>query len=158
MRRILACFTAAAFVAGSLAAGGPAPAVAAPAPANVATALDGGVLLAAWHGRAHRHFRHHYRAIGPRVYYPRRYYGGGYRYRPYYGGYGPYYGDHYPYYRPDPGAAIAAGIIGLAAGAIAHQARPRRHVVRASSCSALRGYSPRTHTFIGRDGRRHYCR
>src|SRR5690242_18321897 len=47
-----------------------------------------------------------------------------------------YYGDTYyrgPYYRhryyePDPGAAVAMGILGAAAGAIAHQAyHHRRH-------------------------------
>lgn len=100
-----------------------------------------------------------------RPYYGRPYYGrpyyGGYRYRPYYGGYyRPYYGYGYGY---DPGAAVAAGIFGLAAGAIASSAiagPPRRYDSSwVAYCSRkYKSFNPRTGTYLGYDGRRHVCR
>ena len=59
--------------------------------------------------------------------------------------------------RPDPGAAIAAGIIGLAAGAIiAGSASQNRHVQRC--LNTYRSYDPSSDTYVGRDGRRRLCR
>ena len=97
--------------------------------------------------------------------------GGGYRsgsgdgYRPAYGrDYrnshdNRYYGNRYHggYDRgPDAGAAVAAGIIGLATGAIAAGAlSQRRHA--AVNCTHYRSYNPRTGTYIGRSGRRYAC-
>lgn len=90
-----------------------------------------------------------------------------------------YYGDHYGY---DPGAAVVAGIFGLAAGAIIagalapplHPAAPYRVAPRrvapyrvapsyATSdiayCSRkYRSFDPVSFTYLGYDGRRHYCR
>jgi len=81
--------------------------------------------------------------------------------------------DTYPpfYYRPDPGAAVAAGIIGLATGAILGQAlavppQPRRAPrVQYYDANAItycarkyRSFDPNSFTFLGYDGRRHYCR
>jgi len=97
-------------------------------------------------------------------------YGGGprYGYGPGYGyGYGPRYGGYYgrPYYR-DNGAAAAAGVIGLATGAIIggaianQQAAP---VYAAPSGNAAycaqryRSYNPATGTYRGYDGYEHPC-
>ncbi|WP_276200099.1 BA14K family protein [Chelatococcus sp. XZ-Ab1] len=108
-----------------------------------------------------------------RPYYPRPYYARPYYARPYYAR--PYYGDYYRpyyyggYYRPyygygyDPGAAIAAGIFGLAAGAIASSAiaaPPRRYDAGwVAYCSRkYKSFNPRTGTYLGYDGRRHVCR
>lgn len=130
----------------------------------------------------------------------------GYRY-----GHRGYYDDRFTYrhpygrrgyrnYRHDPGAAVAAGIFGLAAGAIisgalapqpmynvppqpfygvparpvyrvapraVHRAAPRpgdRLIGRYSAsdltyCSRkYRSFDPASFTFLGYDGRRHYCR
>jgi len=99
-----------------------------------------------------------YRGGGPRAGYVRRgyaprYYGGPrYGYRPYYR---PYYGRPYYY---DPGPAIAAGIIGLAASAAIANARPRGVRRSVAWCAAhYRSYDRRTRTYLGYDGRRHYC-
>ncbi|MER2605458.1 MAG: BA14K family protein [Siculibacillus sp.] len=61
----------------------------------------------------------------------------------------------------DPGAAVAAGVIGLAAGAIiagaaADGARGDRHVQRC--LNRYRSYDPSTDTYIGNDGRARRCR
>lgn len=102
-------------------------------------------------------------------------YGGGYGHNPYYGsrpaygrgygygyGGGPGYGYGYerPYYRErryDPGAAVAAGVVGLAAGAILSGALSQRgrHTV---SCTQYRTYNPQTGTYVGRGGKRYACR
>jgi BA14K-like protein. len=114
-----------------------------------------------YYGRSYYPRRYYGRAYYGRPYYGRPYYGG-YRYRPYYYGgyYRPYYGYGYGY---DPGAAVAAGIFGLAAGAIASSAiasPPRRY--RSSwvaYCSRkYKSFNPRTGTYLGYDGRRHVCR
>jgi hypothetical protein len=101
----------------------------------------------------------------------------GYGARPAYGysspyGYGspyaqPYYGNGYsgngyyePYYRErsDNGAAVAAGVMGLAAGAILGGALSQRSQTSGVSCTQYRSYNPRTGTFIGRNGVRYACR
>lgn len=111
----------------------------------------------------------------------RRYYGGGPGYyrgprAGYYGrgydrGYSNrgYYGSPYGYYRRDRGNAAAAGIAGLAAGALIGgaiasqqaQAAPRYGVVDQNSvayCSRrYRSYDPASGTFLGNDGLRHRC-
>jgi hypothetical protein len=93
----------------------------------------------------------------------------------------PIYRDH----RYDPGAAVAAGIIGLATGAIiagalapqpvypvaphrvapySHRVVPHRvapHYTRSDLdyCSRkYRSFDPVSFTYLGYDGRRHYCR
>jgi hypothetical protein len=86
----------------------------------------------------------------------RRYYGGG-PYRPY--PYRPYYRER----RSDAGAAVAAGIIGLAAGAIiAGAASAPPPAVRDQAwidyCfSKYRSFDPASGTYLGYDGLRHYC-
>ncbi|WP_052341597.1 BA14K family protein [Salinarimonas rosea] len=112
---------------------------------------------------------------GPVYYDRRRYYDGYvyerrpirprtvYRYR--------YPRDTYPpVYRRDPGAAVAAGIIGLATGAILGQAlaapppavrapRVRYDADAIAYCARkYRSFDPNSFTFLGYDGRRHYCR
>lgn len=78
----------------------------------------------------------------------RGYYGGNYGYR---GGYGGYYDDGY-----DPGAAIAGGIIGLAAGAMLGNALS--HGSSVGWCEAhYRSYDPGSRSFLGNDGMRHPC-
>ncbi|MBO0904379.1 BA14K family protein [Jiella sonneratiae] len=82
---------------------------------------------------------------------------------------------HYRYRHHDNGAAVGAGIAGLAIGAIVggaladhghyyrravpvYRVHPgaRGHVAR---CDAhYRSYNPRTDTFVGYDGRHHRCR
>ncbi|MGP9819039.1 BA14K family protein [Salinarimonas sp. NSM] len=75
-----------------------------------------------------------------------------------------------PVYRHDPGAAVAAGIIGLATGAILGQAlaapppvvrapRVRYDADAIAYCARrYRSFDPHSFTFLGYDGRRHYCR
>lgn len=100
---------------------------------------------------------------GPQPYYGgNRYYGRGY----YYGDGGYYGGRSYRHRRNNGGAIAAAGIVGLAAGVIAGQAmaQPRyaspapvygnRH---AYCYSRYRSYDARSGTYLGYDGRRHYC-
>jgi hypothetical protein len=98
----------------------------------------------------------------------RRYYGGpryGYYGRGYYGR--GYYGPRYGYYRR--GNAAAAGIAGLAAGALIGgaiasqqaQAAPT-YVVPGQNALAYcsrryRSYDPASGTFLGNDGLRHPC-
>ena len=110
----------------------------------------------------------------------RRYYGGGpgyYRGGPgYYRG-GPrygysdrgYYGRPYGYYRRDRGNAAAAGIAGLAAGALIGgaiasqqaQAAPVYGVQDPNTVAyctrRYRSYDPASGTFLGNDGLRHPC-
>lgn len=99
-----------------------------------------------------------------------------------------YYGGYYGgYYDHDPGAAVVAGIFGLAAGAIIagalappvypvapyraaphrvapHRVSPYRVSPRYATsdvayCSRkYRSFDPVSFTYLGYDGRRHYCR
>jgi hypothetical protein len=100
-------------------------------------------------------------AYGARPYYgrpayARPYYGGGYGGGGYYGGPG-YYGGS-PYYERDnnAGAAVAAGVIGLAAGAMLGAAMSQQN--RSVACTQYRTYDPRSGTYIGKGGRRYACR
>ncbi len=81
-----------------------------------------------------------------------------------------YYGNRY-YHRQHRGngAAVAAGVVGLAAGVLAAQAlsQPRyapAPVYRgggdwyAYCASKYRSFDPASGTYLGYDGRRHYCR
>lgn len=78
-----------------------------------------------------------------------RYYGGGPRY--YHGG------PRYYHHDDDGGAALAAGIVGLAAGAmIAGAASGNGHVARCSR--TYRSYDPDSDTFIDRHGNTRRCR
>ncbi|MFN3688785.1 BA14K family protein [Salinarimonas sp.] len=83
----------------------------------------------------------------------------------------PYPRDFYPPYAYDPGAAIAAGIVGLAAGAVLGQVltapavpvAPRARVAYgpaeiAYCARKYRSFDRATLTFLGYDGRRHLCR
>ncbi len=62
----------------------------------------------------------------------------------------------------DAGAAVAAGIIGLAIGAIAAGAAQQNrgggnsHIRRCMN--KYRSYDPGTNTYLGHDGNRYYCR
>jgi hypothetical protein len=97
-------------------------------------------------------------------YYGRPVYRGRYYGRPYYGR--PHYGR---YYRHDRGSAAAAGIAGLAAGALIGgaiasqqaQAAPTYVVPNQSAhayCSQrFRSYDPASGTYLGYDGIRHPC-
>lgn len=94
-----------------------------------------------------------------------RYYGRrGYYARPGYYGRRGYYGR--PYRRIDPGAAAAAGIAGLATGAIIggalanqQQALPRTaDPDYIAYCSRkYRSFDPASGTYLGYDGERHAC-
>jgi hypothetical protein len=101
-------------------------------------------------------------AEGYTQYYRRGYYG-----RPYYGR--PYYGR--PYYR-DNGAAVAAGVAGVAAGAliagaIANQAAAQPALpappgtvspsVAAYCAKKFRSYDPMTGTYLSSNGMRLVC-
>lgn len=94
---------------------------------------------------------------GPGPQYGNRHYGGGPRH---YNGGPRYYGGGPRYYRhggDDGGAAVAAGIIGLAAGAmIAGAASGNGHVARCSR--TYRSYDPRSDTFVDRYGNTRRCR
>ncbi len=109
---------------------------------------------------------------GPGKVYPyagRSYYGG-YRNPRGYGRYRPYYS--HGRYRYDDGAAVAAGVAGLAVGAIlgGALAAPRQPAyVYANPApwtpawyryceSRYRSFDPGSGTFLGYDGRRHFCR
>lgn len=71
------------------------------------------------------------------------------------------------YYYDNTGALIAAGMIGLAAGAIAGaalsqpSAPPPQQVITSDQIAACarryRSYDPRTGTYLGNDGYRHPC-
>jgi hypothetical protein len=86
-------------------------------------------------------------------------------------GYRPYYRDRY-YYRRDNGAAVAAGVAGIAAGAliagaIANQAQAQPAVpappgtvdpqVAAYCARKYRSYDPGTGTFLATNGMRYVC-
>ena len=84
-------------------------------------------------------------------------------------GYRPYYRDRL-YYRRDNGAAVAAGVAGLAAGAliagaIASQAQPAAPQppgivdpqVAAYCARKYRSYDPATGTFLASNGMRYVC-
>jgi len=84
-------------------------------------------------------------------------------------GYRPYYRERY-YYRRDNGAAVAAGVAGLAAGAliagaIASQAQPAAPQppgvvdpqVAAYCARKYRSYDPGTGTFLASNGMRYVC-
>jgi hypothetical protein len=86
-------------------------------------------------------------------------------------GYRPYYRDRY-YYRRDNGAAVAAGVAGLAAGAliagaIANQAQAQPAVppppgtvdpqMAAYCARKYRSYDPATGTFLATNGMRYVC-
>jgi hypothetical protein len=86
-------------------------------------------------------------------------------------GYRPYYRDRY-YYRRDNGAAVAAGVAGLAAGAliagaIASQAQAQPVApqppgivdpqVAAYCARKYRSYDPATGTFLATNGMRYVC-
>lgn len=86
-------------------------------------------------------------------------------------GYRPYYRDRY-YYRRDNGAAVAAGVAGLAAGAliagaIANQAQAQPAAppppgtidpqVAAYCARKYRSYDPGTGTFLATNGMRYVC-
>ncbi len=94
---------------------------------------------------------------GPGPQYGNRHYGGAPRH---YNGGPRYYGGGPRYYRhggDDGGAAVAAGIIGLAAGAmIAGAASGNGHVARCSR--TYRSYDPRSDTFVDRYGNTRRCR
>ena len=110
------------------------------------------------YGYGYRPYYGGYYAPSP-VYYGPRPYAYGYGYRPYYRG---YYRPYYGYYDYDPGAAIAAGIVGLAAGAIASSAMappPRRRSASwIAYCSRkYRSFDPASGTYLARDGQRYYC-
>ncbi|MCP8936955.1 BA14K family protein [Alsobacter sp. SYSU M60028] len=67
------------------------------------------------------------------------------------------YYPRYGYYRHgyNPGAAAAAGIIGLTTGAIIGNALSNH--ASPNSCYRYKSYNPSTGTYLGYDGRRHYC-
>ena len=86
-------------------------------------------------------------------------------------GYRPYYRDRY-YYRRDNGAAVAAGVAGLAAGAliagaIANQAQAQPAAppppgtvdpqMAAYCARKYRSYDPATGTFMASNGMRYVC-
>jgi len=85
-------------------------------------------------------------------------------------GYRPYYRDRY-YYRRDNGAAVAAGVAGVAAGAliagaIANQAQARPAPpppgtvdpqLAAYCARKYRSYDPATGTFLSTNGMRYVC-
>lgn len=126
--------------------------------ASVAIAVPPAAAAPHGHFYGHRGHAAYGRSVGHRYYGRYRSYGR-YRYgrRYYYGGPG-YYGGYYgPYgYGYEPGAAVAAGIIGLAAGAIAAGAVHGGGGV--AYCERrFRSYNPRTGLYRGYDGRYHRC-
>jgi hypothetical protein len=149
MRSILKTGMAAAALSASFAISGVAPASAAEAARTPSVDLS-----QAYPGESYTQFRRTYR-------YDRRG-------RPvvvdrYYGG--PRYGYDRGYYRRDRGAAAAAGIAGLAAGAIiggalANQAAQAQVVDQnyIAYCSQkYRSFDPASGTYLGYDGERHAC-
>jgi len=75
--------------------------------------------------------------------------------------------DYYRHGHNNGGAALAGGIFGFAAGMIAGAAansRSDRRFVNAGDAEWVaycarkyRSYDPRSNTFLGHDGYRHYC-
>lgn len=111
-----------------------------------------GVGPAAAQGFRHQHsshYTHHGHGFAGRSHYRGNrhyYYHGGHR----------YYGYGYGYDDYDYGGAVAAGIIGLAAGAIAAGAINSSRGV--GYCERhFRSYNPRTGLYRGYDGRYHPC-
>jgi BA14K-like protein len=158
--KIIAAFGAAALGSATLSAqAAPAPASPGSAGQAVAQVQSGAVATdyAQYRGRG-RYYAG--RGYGPR--------GGYYGRRAYYGRPG-YYGRPYGYYRRDYGGAAAAGVAGLAAGAliggaIASQQAPAAPAYGAADpntvayCSQrYRSYDPASGTFLGYDGLRHPC-
>jgi hypothetical protein len=73
-----------------------------------------------------------------------------------------WYHRHHHAYGWAPGPAIGAGILGFAAGAaLANSARANSYAIgdgHVAACEdAYRSYDPRTDTYLGYDGMRHYC-
>jgi hypothetical protein len=147
---------------GAAALGSASFAQAAPAPASPGSAA--GALAQVQSGAVASDYAQ-YRGRG-RYYAGRGYYGprGGYYGRP-----GYYYGRPYGYYRRDYGGAAAAGVAGLAAGAliggaIASQQAPVAPAYGAADpntvayCSQrYRSYDPASGTYLGYDGVRRPC-
>ena len=109
----------------------------------------------------YRGYRHYGGGPGYYGYGGPRYYGYGSRRNYGYGG-PRYYGYGSGYYGYDDGfdggAAIAGGIIGLAAGALLSGALNHPHSYGGSCSARFRSYDPASGTYLGRDGRRHACR
>ena len=154
MRKIIATMLAAVTVMGSLASASVSPAEARqrfiPRAGGGAHAFHG---FGGHHGFAGRQgFVGHRGGWAHRGWGGRRYYGGGYRgYGRYgYGGYG--YDDY-----DDGGGAVAAGIFGLAAGAMLGSALSHHHSYGGSCAARFRTYNRATRTYIGNDGRPHRC-
>jgi hypothetical protein len=105
------------------------------------------------HYGGYRHHRPHRYTNHRRYYNDRRYYNSR-----------RYYNDRYYYrnHRRNRDAAIAAGVAGLAVGAIvgsaASQPRYYRNDRHSYCASRYRSYDPRTGTFMGYDGVRRVCR
>lgn len=105
----------------------------------------------------------------PNETYSQYYRRGGYYGRPYYGR--PYYGRPYgPYYRSyNPGAAVAAGAAGLAAGALIGSAIANQPAavpappgtvspsVAAYCARRYRSYDPASGTYLSNNGMRYVC-
>jgi hypothetical protein len=146
------------FVVLATAVMGSAPFLAAPAQAQVAPLAPVAQTQQAEPLAAYAQYRGRYYRGGPR-FARRGYYG-----RPYYGR--PYAGR---YYRRGSGGAAAAGIAGLAAGAIIggalaqqQRAAPTYLVPNGGSAEAyciqrFKSYDPASGTYLGYDGQRHAC-
>jgi hypothetical protein len=83
-----------------------------------------------------QYYRHHRRHYGHRGY-------RGYR--------------HHRHHHNDAGAAIAGGILGLAAGAIIAGSVAQNSNAVQYCASRYRSYDPRSGTYLGYDGYRHAC-
>ena len=147
MRKFIATALAAVMLAGSVTA----------ATISPAEARNHGVFFPHRGGFAGaNHFQHRGNVFaGNRFQGGHRFYGYNRGYR---GGYygGGYYGDGYGYDYDDGSGALAAGVIGLAAGALLSGAL---HHPYGGSCAArFRTYNHATGTYMGSDGHRHICR
>jgi len=131
----------------------PEPAAAQTAVPNTAAQVQAGDAVTSY-----TQFRRRGYYAGPPRYYGNRYYGNR------------YYGGPYGYYRRGRGNAAAAGIAGLAAGALIGgaiasqqaQAAAPTYVVPDQNAAAYcaqryRSYDPASGTFLGYDGARHPC-
>jgi hypothetical protein len=133
--------------------------MAAPASAQAPSAPVSDVVSALKGGQLQTDYSQYYRRGG--------YYGG----RGYYRGGPRYYGRPYGgYYRRDRGNALAAGAVGLAAGAIIGGALAQSQAQAAAPVYAApgegsvaycsqryRSYDPASGTYLGYDGLRHPC-
>jgi hypothetical protein len=140
-------------ITGAAASFTPAQAAAMPrlAAAAAEVAPDAGVVEV----RHRRHFRHRgWR--GNRHYRGRHYYGPRYSYRRHHN----YRRYHHHHHRDnnDIGAAVAIGIIGLAAGAIIAGQAHGGSSYHSVCARKYRSYDPRSGTYLGYDGYRHRCR